>query len=102
MALAHLYAALLADVSLDLIGSHDTVLVDGRFSTAPVFVQALANLRPTTQVLIGSDDNGVAHGALRLAGIEPAASTVLQRVAPLAADMSEYRARWREAAERGT
>jgi sugar (pentulose or hexulose) kinase len=99
MALAHLYAALLADVSLDLIGSHDTVLIDGRFSTAPVFVQALANLRPTMQVLIGSDDNGVAHGALRLAGIEPAESIALQRVAPLAADMSGYRARWREAAE---
>jgi hypothetical protein len=97
-----LYAALLADVSLDLIGSHDTVLIDGRFSTAPVFVQALANLRPTTQVLIGSDDNGVAHGALRLAGIEPAESTALQRVAPLAADMSGYRTRWREAAERAT
>ena len=45
-ALAHLYAALVADVSLDLIGSRDTLLVDGRFAHAPVFVQALATLRP--------------------------------------------------------
>src|SRR5271163_2344577 len=57
---AHLYAALLADVSLDLIGSCDTVLVEGRFSAAPVFVQALASLRPTMKVLVGNDENGVA------------------------------------------
>jgi hypothetical protein len=100
MALAHLYAAMLADVSLDLIGSHDTLLIDGRFATAPVFVQALANLRPTTQVLISSDDNGVAHGALRLASVTHTDSFVLQRVPPLAVDMSGYRARWLEAAER--
>jgi sugar (pentulose or hexulose) kinase len=100
MALAHLYAAMLADVSLDLIHSNDLVLIDGRFSTAPVFVQALAGLRPTRQVLIGSDENGVAHGALLLANIKQTDSVALQRVPPLAVDLSVYRARWREAAER--
>jgi sugar (pentulose or hexulose) kinase len=100
MALAHLYAAMLADVCLDLIGSNDTLLIDGRFSAAPVFAQALANLRPATKVLIGSDENGVAHGALRLANIKSSGCAALQRVAPLAVDMSGYRACWREAAER--
>jgi sugar (pentulose or hexulose) kinase len=101
MALAHLYAALIADVSLDLIGSNDTLLIDGRFAAAPVFARALANLRPATIVLIGSDEDGVAHGALRLANVSQSGSAQLRRVAPLAVDMAEYRARWREAAENG-
>jgi sugar (pentulose or hexulose) kinase len=100
MALAHLYAAMLADVSLDLIGSHDMLLIDGRFSAAPVFVQALANLRPTMQVLVSSNENGVAHGALLLASVKRSEAAALHRVPPLAVDMSGYRARWRDAAER--
>ncbi len=99
LAVAHLYAAMIADVSLDLIGSKDTLLIDGRFSAAPVFVQALANLRPATIVLISSDEDGVAQGALRLANVSQTGSAPLRRVPPLAVDMSEYRARWREAAE---
>jgi sugar (pentulose or hexulose) kinase len=99
MALAHLYAAMIADVSLDLIGSNDTLLIDGRFAAAPVFAQALANLRPETRVLVSSAEDGVAQGALRLANVEQSASAPLRQVAPLAVDMSEYRARWREAAE---
>ncbi len=95
---AHLYAAMLADVSLDLINSRETLLVDGRFSAAPVFVQALAALRPATTVLIGSDENGVARGALRVANVQNADVVSLRRVAPLPIDMSSYRARWREAA----
>jgi sugar (pentulose or hexulose) kinase len=97
--LAHLYAAMVADVSLDLIGSNDTLLIDGRFAAAPVFVQALANLRPATVALVSGDADGVAHGALHLANVERPESAPLGRVPPLAVDMSEYRARWREAAE---
>ena len=97
MAKAHLYAALLADASLDLIGSRDTVVVDGRFSRAPIFVQALANLRPTTRIVVSSDDHGVAHGALQL--VRQGRHEPLKIVSPLAVDMSAYRARWRDAAE---
>jgi sugar (pentulose or hexulose) kinase len=100
MALAQLYSAMLSDVCLDLIGSHDTVLIDGRFSAAPVFVQALAALRPTANVLLSSDDSGVAHGALFLTPGKHPKPAALRRAAPLAVDMSGYRARWREAAER--
>jgi sugar (pentulose or hexulose) kinase len=100
-ALAHLYAAMVADVSLDLIGSKDTLLIDGRFSAAPVFAHALANLRPATNVLVSSSADGVARGALRLANVNPAEPAPLRRVAPLAVDMSGYRAHWREAAEAG-
>ena len=69
MALAHLYAAMMADVSLDLIGSNDMLLIDGRFAAAPVFTQALANLRPATIVLSSNNADGVAQGALRLANV---------------------------------
>ena len=98
-AVAHLYAALVADVSLDLIGSRDTLLIDGRFSQAPVFVQALARLRPETTVFISDDENGVAHGALQLLHRGPRPAGPLERVVPLSVDMAEYRARWRDAAE---
>jgi sugar (pentulose or hexulose) kinase len=99
-AVAHVYAALVADVSLDLIGSRDTLLVDGRFARVPVFVEALARLRPDTAVFVSNDENGVAHGALRLVQRIEREPTVLERVAPLPVEMSLYRARWRDAAER--
>jgi sugar (pentulose or hexulose) kinase len=98
VARAHLYAALVADVSLDLIGCGDTLLIDGRFSNAPVFAQSLARLRPATRVFIGNDENGVARGALHLATGAKAGSA-LQRVSPLPVDLTEYRTRWRESAE---
>jgi sugar (pentulose or hexulose) kinase len=98
-ALAHLYAALVADVSLDLIGSHETLLVDGRFSQSTVFVGALAQLRPDTAVFVSDDENGVAHGALELTGRRNVSARALERVIPLPIDLTEYRKRWREAAE---
>ncbi len=94
---AHLYAALLADASLDLIGSRDTVVVDGRFSSAPIFVRALANLRPNTRILVSSDEQGVARGAIQL--VRRGSHEALKNISPLPVDMSAYRARWRDAAE---
>jgi len=52
------------------------------------------------QVLVSSNENGVAHGALLLANVKRAESAPLHRVRPLAVEMSGYRARWRDAAER--
>jgi sugar (pentulose or hexulose) kinase len=97
MVKALLYAALLADASLDLIGSRDTVVVEGRFSRAPIFVQALANLRPSTRILVSSDEQGVAHGAIQL--VRHGSHEALKTISPLPVDMSAYRARWRAAAE---
>jgi sugar (pentulose or hexulose) kinase len=97
---AHLYAALVADVSLDLIGSRDTLLIDGRFSQSPVFTRALATLRQESTVLVSNDENGVAHGALRLTQRNARAPAALEQVVPLPVEMAEYRARWREALER--
>ena len=82
-----------------LIGSSDTLVIDGRFSSAPVFVQALARLRAATRVFINNDDNGVARGALRLVKGSESDTTVLERVPPLPIDLADYRHRWRESAE---
>jgi sugar (pentulose or hexulose) kinase len=97
---AHLYAALVADVSLDLIGSKDTLFIDGRFSQSHLFVSALAGLRPDTTVLVSDEEHGVARGALHLVDPSLKYSAVATRVAPLPVDLSPYRRRWREAAER--
>jgi sugar (pentulose or hexulose) kinase len=99
LAHAHLYAALLTDVSLDLIGSYDTLLIEGRFSAAPLFARALATLRPATRVLVSSDENGVARGALRTAKVKCPDCAPLSLAEPLAVDITRYRDAWREAAE---
>lgn len=91
---ACLYAALVADVSLNLIGAKDRLLVEGRFAEAEVFVRALASLRPDMRVYTANAHNDVSFGALRL--IDPALEPdgELQQVEPLAEDLSAYRAAW--------
>lgn len=95
-AAACLYAALVAETSLALIGTRDTLLVEGRFAEAEVFVRALASLRPDLAVFTANAHNDVSFGALRL--IDPALTSkgALTRVAPLAEDLSAYAARWKE------
>ena len=92
-----LYAALVADASLDLIGSREVLLVEGRFAEAEVFVRALAALRPDTAVNTANAHNDVSFGALRLIapGLTPQGE--LRRVAPLDGDLARYRDTWRTA-----
>jgi len=94
-----LYAALVADVALDLIGSCERILIEGRFAEAEVFVRGLAALRPQTKVYVANAHNDVSFGALRLLdpGLQPSSS--LRRVRPLGADLSAYSNRWRDLAE---
>ncbi|WP_226016779.1 FGGY-family carbohydrate kinase [Novosphingobium sp. FKTRR1] len=93
-AAACLYAAMVADTALDLIGSCERLLVEGRFSEADVFVRALAALRPQTQVYVGNAHNDVSFGALRL--VDPALRPLgaLVRVEPLDGPIDAYRRRW--------
>ncbi|WP_036501730.1 FGGY-family carbohydrate kinase [Novosphingobium sp. AP12] len=93
-----LYAALVADTALDLIGSKDRLLIEGRFAEAEVFVRALAALRPKTEVFVANAHNNVSFGALRLIDPGLKADGALRRVEPLAGDLDSYRARWRDAA----
>jgi len=98
-AAACLYAALVADTALDLVGTRERVLVEGRFAEAEVFVRALAALRPDTAIYTANAHNDVSFGALRL--IDPALRPdgTLVRVEPLdcGAALDTYRDRWHAA-----
>jgi len=94
-----LYAALVADVALDLIGSRERLLVEGRFAEAQVFVRALATLRPDTAVYVANAHNDVSFGALRLIDPDLQPASRLTRVAPLDLPLDDYRRQWRAAAE---
>ena len=89
-----LYAALMADVSLNLIGSRGRLLVEGRFAESEVFVRALAALRRDDAVFVGHAHTDVAFGALRLVHPSLPAPAPLTRVQPLMEDLRDYRLLW--------
>lgn len=94
-----LYVALVADAALDLIGSENMLVVDGRFANASVFTRALATLRGTTEVYTSSAEHDVSLGALRLIQPKLRQKRKLDRVAPLDAPLLDYRSRWRQGLE---
>jgi sugar (pentulose or hexulose) kinase len=96
LAAACLYAALVADASLDLIGAKDRLLIEGRFARADVFTRALAALRPTTTCYVAHAESDVSFGALRLLDPDLPPPSSLTRVTPLAQDLRTYRERWRQ------
>ncbi|MDO7836621.1 FGGY family carbohydrate kinase [Sphingobium sp. HBC34] len=96
-AAACLYAALVADVSLDLIGTREQLLIEGRFAAAEVFVRALASLRPDLRIYIANAQNDVSFGALRLINPALRPDGQLVRAEPLPCDLGTYRHAWRAA-----
>ncbi len=94
-----LYAALMTSVSLELIGTRERVLIEGRFADFDLFTSALATLRPDLEVYVGAAAEGVALGALRLLvpSLQPA--TALRRIPALDLDLHAYHAQWRHLAE---
>ena len=89
-----LYLALMADATLDLVGSREHLLIEGRFAEEVVFVRALAALRPDQCVYVSNAHNDVAYGALRLVDPALAPPGELTPVAPLDIDLSAYAADW--------
>lgn len=100
-AAAALYAALMADAALELLGTTGTLLIEGRFAASELFTRALATLHPEWRVMAIAGDADVSFGALRmlLPGLAPHA--VLTPIMPLEADLKSYRARWRSEIEKG-
>jgi len=90
-----LYAAMVADASLALIGARERVLVEGRFAQAQAFIRTLATLRPDLQVLVANQHNDVSYGALRLIDPALAPPSELIQVQPLDCDLTAYVAHWR-------
>ena len=98
--LTQLYLALMASASLVLIGSRDQLLVEGRFAEDPVFVRALASLRPGQKVYTSGAEHDVAYGAMRLVAPGLSVTSSLTPVTPLDVDITEYAAHWHQCAER--
>jgi sugar (pentulose or hexulose) kinase len=96
-----LYAALVTDVALELIGARARLLIEGRFAEAEVFVRGLASLRPGLEVYISNAHTDVSYGALRLLfpGLPPPGELI--SVTPLAEDLNDYRRKWRRDADCG-
>lgn len=92
-----LYVALVADAALDLIGSENILVIDGRFGKATVFTQALATLRRETRVYTSSAEQDVSWGALRLARPDLGTAGQLSSVPPLDPAVLDYRDHWRRA-----
>jgi sugar (pentulose or hexulose) kinase len=90
-----LYAALIADASLNLIGARERIVVEGRFAEAEVFVRALASLRPRDRIYVSNAQHDVSYGALRLLTPHLKALSSLEPVEPLAQDLAPYASLWR-------
>lgn len=99
-AAACLYTALVADVSLNLIGARNAILVEGRFGEAEVIVRALAALRPGDRIYTSHASNDVSFGALRLINPELQPVGRLHLVEPLDVDLSAYKLDWLRMAEK--
>lgn len=91
-----LYLALMADVTLDLVGCKQTVLVEGRFAEAEAFIRSLATLRKDASVFISNAQDDVPFGALRLVWPDLRPTSELKRVAPLPFSLDAYRAAWQQ------
>lgn len=98
-AAAAIYAALVADVSLDLIGAREILLVEGRFARCEPFVRALASLRRGTRIFTAELHDDVPLGALRLVHPDLAPANRLHPVHPLPVDLLQMRDRWRKQME---
>jgi sugar (pentulose or hexulose) kinase len=92
-----LYVALMADAALDLIGSKHTLIIEGRFAQAALFVAALARLRSDMAVWVAPESVDVALGALMLAHPHLLSPQALAPVAPLTINLQPYRHSWRQA-----
>lgn len=95
-----IYAAMVADETLMLIGARERILVEGRFAEAEVFIRTLASLRPDDVIYRANAHNDVSFGALRLIDPDLHFAAPLERIEPLDGDLEAYRAHWRREVER--
>jgi sugar (pentulose or hexulose) kinase len=103
-AVAALYVIMMTDLSLDLIRSDNTLIVDGGLSKMDLFNKALGQLRPTQKVLRSNMSEGSATGAAALAfkalGLSPFTDET-QEVAPgNIPGLEAYRDEWRTRADK--
>jgi hypothetical protein len=101
-AVASLYLALMADTSLSLIGSHENLVIEGRFAGDAVFSRALAALRPHQTIYLSRVNDNVPLGALQLIDEQLPPQAALSRALPLDMDLSRYASEWNSLASART
>jgi len=83
-ALASLYAAYVADLCLDVLGSTTPLVIDGGFATNLSFAKILASLRPAQDIYVSQSKDGTALGAgllwNRFSRKDPVNSVALDRI----------------------
>lgn len=100
-AVAGLYLALMANVTLDLIGTTGRIVIEGRFAGDPVFTRALVSLRPKDHIYLSNAQDSLAFGALGLLDGCIPAQYEMKRVDPLDFDITHYAERWRNMVANG-
>jgi L-fuculokinase len=99
-ALAILYCALVADVSLDLLEARGAIVIEGPFADNPLFGSLLAAFRPRQPVSLSHDHAGTIGGALALAAPDDASLPRLTPCARLQSPrLAAYRRAWRRNVE---
>lgn len=102
-AAAVLYVVLMTDLSLDLIRSDNTLIVDGGLAKIDLYTSMLGQLRPHQKVVRSSMSEGSATGAAALAfkalGLAPFTDETTPVPPGDIAGLEAYRDRWRELAE---
>ncbi len=88
----------MADTSLDLIGSREPLVIEGRFAEDTVFARALARLRPDQAIYRSQVTDNVSLGALQLVDDALPPQGRLNRVQPLDVELSGYAAEWKQRA----
>lgn len=102
-AAALLYVALMTDLSLDLIRSENSVVIDGGLVKTGLYGGLLAQMRPAQTFMTSANAEGSAFGAAALAfearGQSPFASYCETVVPAGIAGLEGYRIGWREQVE---
>ncbi len=102
-AAAVLYVLLMTDLSLDLIRSDNTLIVDGGLAKIGLYTAMLGQLRPNQKVVRSSMSEGSATGAAAIAfkalGLAPFKDETTPVAPGNVAGLEDYRNRWREMAE---
>jgi len=98
-AAAMLYVALMTDLSLDLIGSTNTIVIDGGLVKTGLYASVLAALRPGQAVYTSANPEGSAFGAAALvfdaAGRNPFVNDCATASRAEMAGLEDYRRQWR-------
>ncbi len=96
-ALATIYIALMTDLLLENLDAQGDVIVDGPFSTNPLFAPLLGALRPASEIRASRAITSGARATCYLAGLTPPHTKPPRAAQPLKlSGLEAYRAEWRQ------